>query len=48
MLDAGLDFLGSVGFAAPAIDLRPPGNAGFYAMAREIAVDRFIVAPLRG
>ena len=46
MLDAALDFLLGVGFAAPAIDLRPAGDAGLDAMAREIAVDGLIVEPV--
>src|SRR5450631_2435989 len=38
-LDALLDFLLAVDLAAPAIDLRPAGNPGLDAVAREIAVD---------
>src|SRR5258705_1764810 len=44
-LDALLDFLLAVDFAAPAIDLGPAGNAGLDAVAREIAVDRFVEQP---
>src|SRR6202051_794221 len=36
--DALLDFLFAVDFAAPAVDLRPAGNAGLDAMTREISV----------
>src|SRR3984893_14264788 len=41
-LDALLDFLFVVDFAAPAIDLRPAGDAGLDAMTREITVDGFV------
>src|SRR5450756_259790 len=37
--DALLDFLFAVDFAAPAVDLRPAGNARLDAVACEIAVD---------
>ena len=37
-----------IGVAAPAVDLRPAGDAGLDAMAREIAVDGFFVEPLFG
>src|ERR1051325_2116696 len=36
-LDALLDLLFIVDLAAPAVDLRPAGDAGFDAVAREIA-----------
>src|SRR6476620_4437019 len=42
MLDALLDLLGRSEFAAPAVDLRPSGDAGLDAMAGEIAVDCFV------
>ena len=45
MLDAALDLLVGIGFAAPAVDLRPAGDAWLHAMAGEIAVDRIIVEP---
>src|ERR1700694_1966363 len=44
-LDALLDFLFAVDFAAPAVDLRPAGNARLDAVAREIAVHRFVEQP---
>src|ERR1700712_4470634 len=43
--DALLDLLLAVDFAAPAVDLRPAGNAGLDAMAREISVHRFVEQP---
>src|SRR5437879_2196186 len=44
-LDALLDFLFAVDFAAPAVDLRPAGNARLDAVAREIAVHGFVEQP---
>src|ERR1700694_5461884 len=44
-LDAFLDFLFAVDFAAPAVDLRPAGNARLDAVTREIAVHRFVEQP---
>src|SRR3981189_1195437 len=44
-LDALLDFLFAVDFAAPAVDLRPAGNAGLDAVACEISVYRFVEQP---
>src|SRR3954452_14261849 len=44
-LDALLDFLFIVDLAAPAVDLRPAGDARLDAMAREIAVDRLVEQP---
>src|SRR4051812_3669521 len=44
-LDALLDLLFIVDLAAPAVDLRPAGDAGFYPMAREVTVDRFVEQP---
>src|ERR1700722_1174560 len=44
-LDALLDFLFAVDFAAPAVDLRPAGNSRLDAMAREISVDRLVEQP---
>src|SRR6266404_1833002 len=44
-LDALLDFLFAVDFAAPAVDLRPAGDARLDAVAREIAVHRFVEQP---
>src|SRR4051794_3069882 len=41
-LDALLDLLFIVDFAAPAVDLRPTGDAGLYAVAREVTVDGFV------
>ncbi len=41
-LHAALDFLGRIDLAAPAIDLRPAGDAGLDAMAGEIAVDDLV------
>src|SRR3954470_24469993 len=43
MLDARLNLLLAVGLAAPAVDLRPAGDAGLDAVAREIAVHRLVV-----
>ena len=48
VLDAALDLFLAVGLAAPAVDLRPAGDAGLDAVAREIAVDRLVVEVLRG
>src|SRR5258708_16922953 len=45
VLDALLDLLGRSEFAAPAIDLRPSGDAGLDAVAGEIAVDRLVELP---
>src|SRR5258706_6855330 len=44
-LDALLDFLFAVDFAAPAADLRPAGNARLDAVAREVAVHGFVEQP---
>ena len=44
-LDALLDLLFIVDLAAPAVDLRPAGDAGLDAVAREIAVDGLIEQP---
>src|SRR6202171_4933080 len=44
-LDPLLDLLFAVDFAAPAIDLRPAGNAGLDPVPREIAVHRFVEQP---
>src|ERR1700694_2229906 len=44
-LDALLDFLFAVDFAAPAVDLRPAGNARLDAVTREIAVYRLVEQP---
>src|SRR5580692_687877 len=44
-LDALLDFLLAVDLAAPAVDLRPAGNAGLDAVAGEIAVNRLVEQP---
>src|SRR5690606_31100471 len=41
-LDALLDLLVGVDFAAPAVDLGPAGNAGLDAMAGEVAVNDLI------
>src|SRR4051812_32402122 len=41
-LDALLDLLFIVDFAAPAVDLRPAGDARLYAVAREVPVDGFV------
>src|SRR6266536_3318560 len=48
VLDAPLDLLFGVGLAAPAVDLRPAGDPGLDAMAREVAVDRLIIEPIGG
>src|SRR6185437_14879183 len=48
VLDALLDLLMRVGFAAPAVYLCPAGDAGLHAMASEIAVDRFGIKPRLG
>src|ERR1700722_5271720 len=44
-LHALLDFFLVVDFAAPAVDLRPAGDAGFDTVAREIAVDGLVEQP---
>src|ERR1700682_1762974 len=44
-LDALLDLLVGVDFAAPAIDLRPAGNAGLDAVTREIAIHGLVEQP---
>src|ERR1700722_18128359 len=44
-LDALLDFLLAVDFAAPAVDLRPAGDARFDAVAGEISVHRLVEQP---
>src|SRR4051812_41481633 len=44
-LDALLDLLFIVDLAAPAVDLRPAGDAGLDAVAREIAVDGLVEQP---
>src|SRR5579875_1249958 len=44
--DAALDFVRRIGLAAPAIDLRPAGNAGTHAMPGEIAVDDLVIFAL--
>src|SRR4051812_18948430 len=41
-LDALLDLLFIVNLAAPAVDLRPAGDAGFYAMASKVTIDGFV------
>ena len=41
-LDALLDLFLVIDLAAPAVDLRPAGNAGLDAVAGEIAVDGFV------
>src|SRR6202166_2886305 len=43
--DALLDFLFAVDFAAPAVDLRPAGNARLDAVTREISVHRLVEQP---
>ena len=48
MFDAALDLFVGVGFAAPAVDLRPAGDAGLDAMTGEIAIHGLIVALLLG
>src|SRR5580700_3825337 len=47
-LDALLDLLFVVDLAAPAVDLRPAGDAGLDAVAGEIAVDRFVIEMVLG
>src|SRR6266404_156428 len=44
-LDALLDFFLAVDFAAPAVDLRPAGNARLDAVTREIPIHRLIEQP---
>src|ERR1700686_4874622 len=44
-LDALLDLLVGVDFAAPAIDLRPAGNAGLDAVAGEITIHGLVEQP---
>ena len=48
VLDAPLELLVRVGLAAPAVDLRPAGDAGLHAVAGEIAVDDLLVEPVGG
>ena len=52
VLDAALDLVLGVGLAAPAIDLRPAGDAGLDLVAGEIAVDDLVIGavlrPWRG
>ena len=48
VLDALLDLLGGVGLAAPAVDLRPAGDAGLDLVAGEVAVDDVVVEPVGG
>ena len=45
-LDALLDLLLAVDLAAPAVDLRPAGDPGLDAVAREIAVDGLVEQPV--
>ena len=47
VLDAALDLLFGVGLAAPAVDLRPAGDARLHAVAREVAVDDLVVELVR-
>src|SRR5262249_5489270 len=42
MLDAALDRLRVLDLAAPAVDLRPAGDAGLDPVAGEVAVDRVV------
>src|SRR3954451_13462500 len=44
-LDALLDLLVGVDFAAPAVDLSPAGDAGLDAVAREITVHGLVEKP---
>src|ERR1700737_3584299 len=44
-LDALLDLLLAVDFAAPAVDLRPAGNARLDTMPREITIHRLVEQP---
>src|SRR6185312_7092358 len=44
-LDALLDFLFAIDLAAPAVHLRPAGDAGLDAMAREIAINGLVEQP---
>src|SRR4051812_27423862 len=46
VLHASLDFLGGIGLTAPAVNLRPAGDAGFYAMTGKITVHCIIIEPL--
>ena len=48
VLDAPLELFLRVGLAAPAVDLRPAGDAGLDAVAGEIAVDDLLVEPVGG
>jgi hypothetical protein len=48
VLDAPLDLLVGIGFSAPAVDLRPAGDAGLDPVTCEIAVDRLVIEPVRG
>src|SRR6266542_4019409 len=40
--DALLDFVLAIDLAAPAVDLRPAGDAGFHPMTGEVTVHRLI------
>src|SRR5690606_39442133 len=48
MLDPLLDLLDGFRLAAPAVDLRPAGDAGLHAMTPEIVADRVLVEQAAG
>src|SRR5580700_6609769 len=48
VLDAALDFFLAVGFAAPAVDLSPAGQARLDAVPGEITIHCLVVEPVRG
>jgi hypothetical protein len=43
MLDALLDFLARVRFAAPAVDLGPARNSGAHPVTRKIAINNLFI-----
>ena len=48
VFDAFLDLFAGIGFTAPAIDLRPAGNAGPHPVAGKITIDDLLVEGFRG
>jgi hypothetical protein len=48
VLDAALNLFLAVGLAAPAVDLRPAGDARLDTVAREITVDRLVIKLVLG
>src|SRR3546814_7673575 len=48
VLDAPLDLFHGVGLSAPAVHLRPAGDARLHPVARRVGVDGFLVEPPGG